>query len=286
MSEQSIATSTYDWDRHFRIAEDLRHLDMYQLQMMGKRRLDQSQLKNHLTKEFFLAIQNRDKLPVQEAYDNLSSAVQRMIDQAERHASQSAGRAYAIANHARDLVRLFPEKHYRSFVEKELELRQTQIQDLYDNVLNTRPLYYDGGREFHNTRLWDSARESIENEMRRYQEIVNSAARGDQPGITASTLHSRALDFALRQEDLAEGSLSHAETQMNVIEECLRIATTIKTLPAVYYAQLESRMKTLIGVAGGLMVVADFTLGEAADLRQSANLSRNVQRPIFKVTYP
>lgn len=277
----------YDWDDHFRIADDLRHLDLYYLQFTGKRPLEKGSIQNHLVQEFTLAAQNKDKVSISEYYQILSSAVDRMMILAEQHANHAATRAHFISGHLRDLVALFPEEKFHPLIQKELEVRGVQLRELLDNMLAVRPLYIEGQMVFHDDKLWDAARHSIIVELDFYKTLkISDPLPAVLDPANEAFLRTRSLKFAKSQESLAANTLDHARIQAELVEECLRLATTMRILPDIYRTQLESRMHTLLKVAGDLMVTADFTLAEAADLRNSAQLSRNLQRPIFKASHP
>ncbi len=280
------AIPDYDWDEHFQILDDLRQLDLYYLQLTGKRPLEKGNIKNHLIEEFAQAAKNKEHVSITEYYQLISSAVERMMVMAERHANLSATRSHAICNHLQDMARLFTEERFHPLVQKEIDFRGSQLSDLYDNLTLVQPLYNQGGVVFHDDKMWSAARLSMEIEIDHYKEI---AARGpllDKDSADDAFLGTRSLKFAQSQERLAAMALDHAKVQVEIVEECIRLATTMRILPDVYRVQLEDRMNTLVKVASDVMLSADFTLCEAADLRNSSHLSRNIQRPIFKAAYP
>ena len=283
---RNTATPEYDWDEHFQIMDDLRHLDLYYLQFTGKRPMEKGHVQNHLIQEFNLAVKNKDRLPISEYYKLLSSAVDRMMILAERHASLSATRAHEICNHIEEMAKLFPEERLQPFVRKEMDFRGSQLIDLHENLALVHPLYFEGGMMFHEDKMWGAARQSIEIEMDHYRKIVARGPVTDANMIDEAFLRIRTKTFAASQEKLAASAFDHSKVQVELVEECMRLATTIRILPDVYRVQLESRMNTLVKVAADVMVSADFTLGEAADLRNSAQLSRNIKQPIFKAAYP
>lgn len=280
------AIPDYDWDEHFQIMDDLRQLDLYYLQLTGKRPLVKGNISNHLIEEFTQAAKNKQLVPISEYYQRLSSAVERMMIMTERHANLSASRSHAICNHLQDMARIFTEERFHPFIKKEMDFRGTQLRDLYDNLALVHPLYMKESVVFHDDKMWGAARQAMEIELDHYKDI---AARGpllDKDAMDDAFLGTRSLKLAKNQERLAAMALDHAKVQAELVEECLRLATTMRILPDIYRVQLEDRMNTLVKVASDVMVSADFTLCEAADLRNSAQLSRNLQRPIFKAAYP
>lgn len=271
---------SYDWDAHFGVQDDLRALDDFHLQMMGRKPFQSGSIQKHLHQEFN-AVLNPRHIDMKEYFRLLSRPVNHLIGLADRHAAMCAARAAAIVEYLEALTDLFPEEKWRESLAYEVYNKGKLLDDIRDSLDDVRPVYMAGGRQYYTHDSWTGARRALEITKAHFKEIQSRTSIVDGPPLAEAILQHRSLRLAEKQEQIAQKTLEHAHLQMVVARDCLRLATTICVLPPHYKAPLQGVVDSCAEVAGNLMITADFTLDEAADLRTASHQSRDLLRPVF-----
>ncbi|MGZ9097584.1 MAG: hypothetical protein ACXW30_04735 [Micavibrio sp.] len=271
---------SYDWDVHFGVHDDLRALDDFHLQMMGKKPIQSGSIQKHLHQEF-TAVVYQKRIDMQEYFRMLSRPVNHLIGLADRHAEMCASRAAAIVDYLETLTDIFPEDRWRESLSYEVYSKGRLLEDIRDSLDDVRPVYMAGGRQYYTHQTWTSARQSLKITNAHFNEIQSRTSIVDGPPLAEAVLQHRSLKLADKQEQIAEKTLEHAHLQMVLARDCLRLATTISVLPPHYKAPLQGMVDSCAEVAENLMIASDFTLDEAADLRTSSHQSRDLRRPVF-----
>lgn len=282
MSSNNPTIPPYDWDGHFKLAERLRILDIYSLQLTGRRPMEQGVIQKHLTEEFTRAARKNEAVGVDQYYGFLSQSLQRLVHHANDHAEQSAARGNAIVNYAEDLLRFFPEPRWASLARGEAKMRGDHLADIKTTLQTIGPVYRHADVEYQDDSIFTAAVDSLDISIMQYDGIM----RRPPVGATEVFPRVRALSLAKHQEKISGQFLEHALTQTRLIDECLRLATTMNILPDQYKTHLTTRMNVLADVANNLVVNANYTLDMAAELRHAAHLSRDLQRPVFPCNEP
>lgn len=271
---------SYDWDVHFGVQDDLRALDDFHLQMMGKKPFQRGSIQKYLHQEFN-AVMNPTYIDMKEYFRLLSRPVNHLIGLADRHAAMCAARAAAIVDYLETLTDIFPEEKWRESLSYEVYNKGKLLDDIRNSLDDVRPVYMAGGRQYYTHDSWTGARWSLEVSSAHFKEIQSRTSISDGPRLEEAALQFRSLKLAEKQELIAEKTLDHAHLQMVLVRDCLRLATTMCILPPHYKAPLQETINSCAEVAGNLMIAADFTLDEAADLRTSSHQSRDLLRPVF-----
>lgn len=272
----------YDWDEHFRVADQLNELDIYSLQLTGARPMTQGAVQNHLTAEFTDVARARRGVSPAELYNFITQSLRRVVVLANEHAELSASRAHAMVNYITELSQLFPEENWGEQARREIKMRGDQLIEIKRGLHCTGVIYQNEGVVYQDDTMWTSSIDAVEISVMQYKDLCDRPL----PSYTDQFPRMRALTLAGQQEGVAAISLDHARVQTNLIDECLRLATSIRLLPEQYGAKLHGRMESLALLAHDLVINAACTLDEGADLRNSSQLSKNIQRPIFSCPAP
>lgn len=267
----------YDWDEHFRIFEQLHELDIYSLQLTGTRPMTKGVIQNHLTAEFTAVARSGVGIEPSRLYDFIAVALRRIVDQANAHAELSATRANTLVNYITELSQLFPEEGWRGQAHREMEIRGEQLREIKNALRVIVPIYNEHGVIYQDDAMLNAAMDAVDISIMQHADISNRPLTQH----TDQFPRMRALTLAHQQECVARITFEHAAAQTGLIDECLRLSTTMAVLPPQYSGKLRARMNSLTKVAHDLIVNASYTLDEAADFRNSSQLSKDIQRPIF-----
>lgn len=276
------ARRVYDWDEHFRIFEQLRDLDIYSLQLSGSRPMTKGVIQKYLTQEFTTAARTTGGVKPGDFYTFIAEALRRVVTHANTHATLSATRANTLANYVLELSQLFPEERWAGYARSEMHMRGEQLKEIKRALALVAPIYQDDGKTYQDSGMWETAMDAVDISLMQYEDILDRPLNfySDQfPRV-------RALTLAQQQEKVAEITFTHARAQTILIDESLRLATTMKILPDQYRLPLSARIDALSRVGCDLVVSATYSLDEAADFRNTSHLSRNLQRPIFSRPAP
>ena len=274
---QNQQSQDYDWDEHFRVFEQLRELDIYSLQLTGSRPMTRGVIQNHLTEEFTAAARARGGIDPAKFYDFITVALRRVVGHANAHAELSASRANTLVNYMTELSQLFPEEGWRGQAHREVEIRGEQLREIKNSLRAIAPIYGEPGVVYQDDGMLVAALDAVDISIMQHTDISNRPLAQ----YTDQFPRMRALTLAHHQECVAKVTFAHAAAQTNLIDECLRLSTTMGVLPPQYSGKLRARMNSLTKVAHDLIVNASYTLDEAADFRNSSQLSKDIQRPIF-----
>ena len=278
----NVASHDYDWDEHFRVFEQLRDLDIYSLQLTRSRPMAKGAIQNHLTQEFSVAARAMGGVHPGQFYPFITKSLQRVVQHANAHAELSASRANTLVHYMTELAQLFPEERWSAQAQREIKMRGDQLMEMKRALHIIAPIYGDDGGIYQDNHLWQTALDAVDISIMQHVDLLARPVNM----YTDQFPRMRALTLAHQQASVAEVTLSHARVQTNLIDECLRLATTMAILPAQYSEPLRGRMESLTRVAHDLVVNASYTLEEAADFRNSSQLSKDIQRPIFSCRAP
>lgn len=271
---------TYDWDAHFGIQADLRALDDFHLQMLGKRPLQPGNVKKHIFPEFN-ALVGDQYVDMNEYLMRLAKPVRELLEKVEKFAVMSGARSCAIVSYLDGLVDLFPEERWKSFISYEIYNKGKTLKDIEESLDAIRPIYAaTSGRSYYTYASWQGAERDI---GYAYNYLKDIEARRPVPDIPPNEvmLEKRSFCLAEMQEQFAAKTLEYASLQAAIVRDSLRLATTMSVLPPRFKAPFRERIAICADMASLLMVTADFALDDAADLRNASHGSRDLRRPIF-----